>query len=378
MLEKYRKQIDKIDNKLIKLFEKRMDVAKKVGEYKKENGMEIFCPDREKSIIEKRTNQTKNADYKRYSAEFFESLMRISRRLQGKILNKSLQFDFVENKVDLDNLKVVYPGVSGSYSGEALDKYFPHTKEKLNVNTFLEVAKMVSNGDVNFGILPFENNSSGAISHTLDLIYSEKLYICGETYIDIRHCLLGTEESEISDIKEIYSHNQGFLQSDSFINTMDGEIKLIPMDNTAIAAKYVSETNDKTKAAIASKTAAREYKLKILREDINENVENKTRFVVVSNKLLIDDKSNKISAAFTAGNKSGALCDILAVFAAFGVNLLHIESRPLKEKDFSYIFYIDFEGNIKDENVIDAISQIKQTGANFFLLGNYEAKDYRE
>lgn len=371
MLEQYRKEIDQIDEKLVALFEKRMDTAKKVGEYKKERGLEIFCPEREKAVIKKRTEQTKNPAYKQYAAEFFEDIMRISRSLQAKILNNSHNFEY--QPVDFLNgdLKVVYPGVVGSFSGEALNKFFPAAKHKLHVNTFIEAAKMVSGGEADFGVLPFENNSSGAIADTLDLILSEHLYIVGETYVDIRHCLLGTNDAKMCDIKEIYSHNQGFVQSSSFLNGLGDGIKCVPMENTAIAAKYVAECGNKKKAAIASRLAAETYGLKILQENIHENSGNTTRFVVVSNRLSCDENCDKISAAFTTRHKSGALCDVLAVFARNGINLMHIESRPLKEKDFSYMFYIDFEGNLASKNVSDAISQIKDTGAEFILLGNY-------
>lgn len=374
MLEQYRNEIDKIDAELVKLFEKRMDVAKKVGMYKKERGLKIFCPEREKSVIEKRTEQTSNYDYKKYMSKFFEDIMSISRSLQATIVDETISHDFLPADFDNDEIKVVYPGVVGSYSGEALNNFFPKAKCKLNVETFIEAAKMVSSRGADFGVLPFENNSSGAIADTLDLILSEKLYIVGETYVDIRHCLLGTYESSIDSIREIYSHNQGFLQSNTFLDTLNKDIKIIPMENTALAAKYVAETGDRYKAAIASRLAASTYGLKILKEDIHENIGNTTRFVIVSNKLLSNDKCDKISAAFTTRHKSGALCDVLAVFASNGLNLMHIESRPLKEKDFSYMFYIDFEGNLADSNVSSAISQIKALGAEFILLGNYKNK----
>ncbi len=377
MLEQYRKEIDQIDEQLVDLFEKRMDTAKKVGEYKKERGLEIFCPDREKAVIKKRTEQTKNPAYRQYTAEFFEDIMRISRSLQAKVLNGAQNFLYQPADFFNADLKVVYPGVVGSYSGGALNKFFPAVKHKLNVNTFLEAAKLVANGEADFGVLPFENNSSGAIADTLDLILSEHLYIAGETYVDVRHCLLGTSDAEMEDIKEIYSHNQGFVQSGLFLSSLKADIKCVPMENTALAAKYVAECGNKKKAAIASRLAAESYGLKILKENIHENSGNTTRFVVVSNKLTCDNNCDKISAAFTTRHKSGALCDVLAVFARNGVNLMHIESRPLKQKDFSYMFYIDFEGNLADSNVADAITQIKETGAELILLGNYRTENVR-
>ena len=138
MLEQYRKEIDQIDEQLVDLFEKRMDTAKKVGEYKKERGLEIFCPDREKAVIKKRTEQTKNPAYRQYTAEFFEDIMRISRSLQAKVLNGAQNFLYQPADFLNADLKVVYPGVVGSYSGEALNKFFPAVKHKLNVNTFLD------------------------------------------------------------------------------------------------------------------------------------------------------------------------------------------------------------------------------------------------
>lgn len=372
MLENYRKEIDEIDKKLVELFERRMDCAQKVGEYKKSKGMEIFVPEREKSIIEKRLNQVKNEEYKAYTAELFEELMRLSRSLQSKIIEPDFEIKFEKADFSKENLKLVYPGVVGSYSGEALFKSFPDAKCVYNTETFYDTAKMVKEGKADFGVLPFENNSSGAISDTLDLIMSENLSIAGEVYIDVNHCLMSAPDADISDIKEIYSHNQGFLQSKEFLSSLN--VKKCPMENTAIAAKFVADSKDKTKAAIASKLAAETYGLKILKENINENAANTTRFVVISNRLTSDESCDKITAAFTTRHKSGALRDALAVFARNGVNLLHIESRPLKEKDFSYIFYVDFEGNLNSTEIKDTVSQIRGAGAEFVLLGNYKTQ----
>lgn len=372
MLDQYRKEIDAIDKMLVELFEKRMDTAKKVGEYKKERGMEIFCPEREKAVIKKRTEQTQNPDYRTYTAEFFEDIMRISRSLQATIVDESADITFKTVNFEDENLRVVYPGTEGSYSGEALKKCFPNAKTVLNVDTFAEAAQMVVRGEADFGVLPFENNSSGAIADTLDLIRTENLYIAGETYVDIRHCLMGIQDAELSDITEIYSHHQGFLQSGGFLQSMGDKVKCNPMENTALAAKYVANSGEKQKAAIASRLAAETFGLKILKEDIHENSGNTTRFVVISNQLTSGEDCNKISAAFSARDKSGALCDVLSVFARNGINLLHIESRPLKEKDFSYIFHIDFEGNLSSHSVKAVISQMKESGAEFHLLGNYK------
>ncbi len=373
MLDKYRKQIDKIDAKFVKLFEKRMDVAKKVGEYKKERNMEIFVADREKAILEKRTSQIKNPEYIKYAADFFENVMRISRNLQSRIVGTKSSGEVKGADFDDENLKVAYPGIAGSYSGEALKAFFKNVKNVTNTATFDEVAELVSEGSVDYGVLPFENNSSGAIADTLDLIISHKLHIAGELSIDIKHCLLGTQDCEISDIEEIYSHNQGFLQSRAYLDTL-GEIRCVPLDNTAFAAKFVAECKNKAKAAIASKLAAETYGLKILKEDINENSSNSTRFVIVSNKLTSDSSCDKISAIFTTRHKSGALCDVLALFAQNSINISHIESRPLKERNFEYVFHIDFEGNLADKNVISTISQIESLGAEFTVLGNYKSQ----
>lgn len=373
MLNKYRKQIDRIDNKFVKLFEKRMDVAKKVGEYKKEHGMQIFVAEREKAILKKRTSQIKKQEYKKYAADFFENLMRISRNLQSKIVISDDENSVCASNLTDDNLKVAYPGIAGSYSGEALNRFFLNVNNVVNTDTFYETAEFVANGMVDYGVLPFENNSSGAIADTLDLIMSKKLCIAGEISIQIKHCLLGTKDSEIEDIEEIYSHNQGFLQSQTFLENLKN-IKKIPLENTAFAAKFVKEENKKQKAAIASKLCAEVYDLKILKENINENSSNSTRFVIISNKLTSNAECDKISAVFTTRHKSGALCDVLAVFAKNGINISHIESRPLKERNFEYVFHIDFDGNLADENVKDTINEIKSLGAEFTVLGNYKSQ----
>lgn len=373
MLDKYRKQIDRIDNKFVKLFQKRMDVAKKVGEYKKEHGMQIFVAEREKAILKKRTSQIKNSEYKKYAADFFENLMRISRNLQSKIVILDDENIIQAANLTDDKLIVAYPGIAGSYSGEALNCFFSNVNNVINTDTFYETAELVASGMADYGVLPFENNSSGAVADTLDLIMSKKLCIAGEISIEIKHCLLGTKDSKIEDIEEIYSHTQGFLQSQTFLENLKN-IKKIPLENTAFAAKFVKEENKKQKAAIASKLCAEVYGLKILKENINENSSNSTRFVIISNKLTSDAECDKISGVFTTRHKSGALCDVLAVFAKNGINISHIESRPLKERNFEYVFHIDFEGNLAHENVKDTINEIKGLGAEFTVLGNYKSQ----
>ena len=373
MLDKYRKQIDKIDNKFVKLFEKRMDVAKKVGEYKKEHNMEIFVAEREKAILKKRTAQIKNPEYKKHASDFFENLMRISRNLQSKIVVSDSKNNIKAANLYDENIKVVYPGIAGSYSGEALKAFFSNVTNVINTDTFYEAADIVAKGGADYGVLPFENNSSGAIADTLDLILSKKLHIAGEISIEIKHCLLGTNDSDIEDIEEIYSHNQGFLQSHTFLERFK-TIKKVPLENTAFAAKFVAENNSKNKAAIASKLCAEVYGLKVLKENINENASNSTRFVIISNKLTSDSECDKISAVFTTRHKSGALCDVLAVFAKNAINISHIESRPLKERNFEYVFHIDFDGNLADKNVNDTINEIKSLGAEFTVLGNYKSQ----
>ena len=381
-LSECRNEIDKIDKELVELFEKRMNVAINVAKYKIENNIPIFNGAREAEVIEKNINRLNNKEYSRLTEKFFTHLMELSRSLQADIIygnNKngriigSIEENIStnESKRDLENIKIGYQGVRGSFSEEAMIKYFGENHTTTDYEEFEDVFLALKNNEIDYGILPIENSSTGAITTVYDLLVKYGLYIVGEECIKIDQNLIGVKGSKLEDIKEIYSHPQGFEQSSEFLSKQNN-INLIPFHNTAISAKYISELNDKSKAAIASLRAAKIYGLDVIQKEINDKDNNHTKFIIVGRKLEASKECNKITVVFSLDDKSGTLYNLLRHFAENNINMIKIESRPSKNEPWQYLLYVDFEGNVENEDVKKAIKLIEEKSEYFKLLGCYE------
>ncbi len=386
-LDKLRIEIDDIDKNIVKLFEKRMEIVENVAYYKYQNNINILNSEREKQVVEKNINKLKNQDYKLALEDFFYDLMKTSRNYQS---NKIQQWDN-ENReetneainvkeqtlvADEDMVNVVYQGVPGSFSYEALEKFFEddikeNKVNKINVESFRGVFEAIQNNKAEFGILPIENSSTGGISDVYDLLRENDLYIVGEVKVKVEHNLLGIKGAIIEDLEEVYSHPQGLEQSKEFLSQYN-KWKSIPYINTASSAKLIKESGDITKGCIASIKAKEIYGLELLSEKINFNGKNYTRFIIISKNIDISGDYDKVSIVLSVMHKSGALHDILTIFKKYNLNMMKIESRPIIEKPWEYFFYIDFEGNINSENVKKAIEEIKKNSRFNKYLGNYK------
>ncbi|MBS6183694.1 MAG: prephenate dehydratase [Clostridium celatum] len=381
-LSECRNEIDKIDKELVELFEKRMNVAINVAKYKIENNIPIFNGAREAEVIEKNVNRLNNKEYSRLTEKFFTHLMELSRSLQADIIDGNNKNGKIigsieenistnESKRDLENIKIGYQGVRGSFSEEAMIKYFGENHTTTDYEEFEDVFLALKNNEIDYGILPIENSSTGAITTVYDLLVKYGLYIVGEECIKIDQNLIGVKGSKLEDIKEIYSHPQGFEQSSEFLSKQSN-INLIPFHNTAISAKYISELNDKTKAAIASLRAAKIYGLDVIQKEINDKDNNHTKFIIVGRKLESSKDCNKITVVFSLDDKAGTLYNLLRHFAENNINMIKIESRPSKNEPWQYLLYVDFEGNVENEDVKKAIQLIEEKSEYFKLLGCYE------
>ncbi|WP_252234643.1 prephenate dehydratase [Clostridium sp. ZS1] len=377
-LEDYRNSIDEIDQKITELFEQRMDVVLKVGECKKKNNLPIFNKNREDEVIKKNLGYLKNQDYIEETEKFFERLMEISRQLQSR---KMIEEDLLKEKKSNGNInvyeekKIGFYGAQGSFTEEAMIKYFGEDKNSKSYEEFEDVFLAIKNDEINYGILPIENSSTGAISSVYDLLYKYEFFINGEVCIKINQNLIGIEGSNLNEIKEIYSHAQGFEQSSDFLKKYN-EWKLIPFHSTASSAKLIKELDDKSKAAIGSKRVANIYNLEIIKENINNQTENFTRFVIISKQLEENKNSNKISVVFSLEDKAGTLYKLLRHFAENNINMIKIESRPMKNGPWKYFLYVDFEGDLFSEKVKKSLYLIEQSSAYFKLLGTYEKNKY--
>ena len=370
LLEDYRVEIDKIDREITQLLEKRMNVAKAISKYKMENNMQIFHPDREKMVIEKNKGYLENKEYEELVESFYDNLMYLSRLVQQKEIYSENNIYTKPYKNDRENLVVGYQGVPGSFGNEAMLKYFKNIKEAKSYEKFEDVFKAVEDGEIEYGILPVENSSTGGIGTVEDLLKEYNLYIVGEECIRISQNLVGIKGATVDDIKEVYSHPQGFEQSTKFFDKHK-DYNLIPYSNTAISAKLVSDLKDKSKAAIASERAAKLYDLKIIKKDVNDLKNNYTRFIVIGRDLECDETCDKVSILFSIEDTSGGLYTVIRDIKEFGLNMSKIESRPNRNNPWNYIFFVDFDGNLFDVNIKKAINTIARSSKYFKLLGCY-------
>lgn len=373
-LEELRNELDRIDPQIIQLYEERMSVCEEVGEIKIEEGRKVFDRNREQQKLAQVTREAKDPFYKKGLTELFEQLMSQSRKLQYQLLTKKgalgrLPFIGVE-ELDWKNSRVVFQGTDGAYSQAAMHKFFSKDVNSFHVQTFRDAMEAIEEGSADFAVLPIENSSAGMVSEMYDLLEEFENYIVGEVILPINHYLVGTENTTLESIERVYSHPQALMQCSKFLDR-HGNWQQIGAANTAVAAKKILNENDPTQAAICSEHAAEIYGLKILEEKINHNHNNSTRFIVVTNQKIFLKKAQKISICFEVAHESGSLYHLLSHFIYNDLNMTKIESRPIEGKTWEYRFFVDFEGNMGDAAVKNAIRGLREESKSLKILGNY-------
>ncbi len=348
-------KIDKIDKELTQLFTERMAACDKVGEYKKANSLKVFDPQREEIILQNKIDNVPS-EFKSDVYDFFNNLMQISKKRQRDIIQKTKQ-ESPNSQGSLNELsnncgKVAYCGIEGSYTFQAVHKFFNKPGIE-NYTSFKQVMLSVESGDCDYGVLPIENTTSGSVLEVYDLLEKYDVHIVGEAVVEIDHCLLGLGEQE--DLKQVISHPQALRQCSNYIDLMD--YTQLHATNTAVGAKLCREKNNKSLGVIASKICAEIYGLKLFKENIANAGGNKTRFIVIGKKLLENVDYNKATVVFTLPHEKGSLINKLKEFG--GTNMTKIESRPLG--GFEYIFYLDFMSENIDQ-VLKGIDNIKVLG----------------
>ena len=368
-----RKKIDVIDNDIVDQYKKRIKVSGEVASYKLQTGKKVYDRQREDEKLEKLSAMADNEFDKKAIRELFSQIMSVSRKYQYSLLNSDdygLGFDCVDQAID-KNSTVYYFGAPGSYTQQAMKNVFGETVEGVSEKTFRGVMEAVADGRADYGVLPIENSSTGGISANYDIIPEYDNYIVGQYVMKIDQCLLGLEGANEEDIKTVYSHPQGLLQCSNYLSERK-DIQCVDYDSTSYAAKKVKKDNDISQGAIAGESSAKEYGLKIIKKDIQDNAYNKTRFIILSNKPVYTDEADKISLCLELPHKSGSLYGILSHFLFNDLNLTLIESRPIPGRTWEYRFFIDVEGNIKDPAVENALIGIREEAALFKVLGNYK------
>lgn len=379
-LDDLRQEIDRIDKEMVALFEKRMAITEQVGKYKQGIGMPVLDRSREKQVLEGKTALVSDPKMKTGVTLLYETIMGISRRQQREIVREGavepnyarFQQAFTNRREPLKNPRILFQGEPGAYSEQAARNFFGEDADIQGVLQFENVFIALKEGRADYGVVPIENNSTGAIRQVYDLLSKYECYLVGETTVRVEHCLMAPEGATLETIEHVYSHEQGLFQSEPFLKEHP-TWQQTPMTDTAGSAKYVASTGDITKAAICSQRAAELYGLKILKRGVNYSSINTTRFVVVSPKMELREGADKISTIITTAHESGCLHEILTVFAVGGLNMVKLESRPIQGRSWEYMFFLEFTGNLLSPEMEGVLHEIAQTAADFRLLGNFKS-----
>lgn len=373
-LQELRKQIDQIDQEMVRLFEARMDVCRQVAEYKIANGKKVLDRSRELEKLDTLGGMAHN-DFNRHGIrELFQQIMAMSRKLQYQLLEKegvsgSLPFTRIDH-IDRKHCRVVYQGVEGAYQHQAALEYFGKDVNVFHMDTWKGCMEAIKEGMADYAVLPIENSSAGEVNDIYDLLEEYENYIVGEQIIKIQHALLGVPGTKLEDIRTVFSHPQALMQCAGYLNRHP-QWKQISFSNTAVAAEKAAQDGDKSQAAIAGEITAKLYGLEILEMPVNDCRFNSTRFIIVTNRKMYEKDARKVSICFELPHVSGSLYNILSHIIYNDLNMCKIESRPIPERNWEYHFFVDFEGNLDDGAVKNAIRGIAEEAVNFKILGNY-------
>jgi chorismate mutase/prephenate dehydratase len=365
-----RREIDRVDKQIAALYETRMDLSTQVAVYKAKTGKQILDREREKEKISslKAMVQESNRDG---IEELYEQIMAMSRKLQFQLMpdhDGGMGFREVEELIP-GEYQVTYQGAPGAYSQEAMFTYFGQDTANFPVETFLEVMEAVRDGRADFGVLPIENSTAGSVDEIYDLLVEYESIIVGEQVLRVEQCLLTVPGGKREDIRKVFSHPQSLLQSAKFLNEYPWQ--QISMKNNAFAARKVAEDQDPAQAAIAGEHAAKIYGLSVLERGINHEGSNSTRFIVITKDKVYRREAGKISICFEIPHESGSLYRMLSHFIYNHLNMTKIESRPIEGKNWEYRFFVDFEGNLRDKAVENALKGLSKEAVNLQILGNY-------
>lgn len=370
-LEEYRKQIDIVDDEIVRLFQERMSIAAKIAEYKKEQGMAILQPAREREKLAEVSAKSRE-DMQSYMRVLYSLLFELSRTYQEKGNRTDLYYK-IENAIE--NTPRLFPqsatvacqGVEGAYSQIACEKLFKNPQIQYFRN-FDGVFAAIEAGFCQYGILPIENSTAGSVKMVYDLMVERNFSIVRTTRMKVDHCLLA--KANHGQIKEIFSHEQAIAQCAGFIKSL-GNVKVTVCENTAVAARMVALSERTDIAAISSRYCAELYNLKIVKNAVQDGGNNHTRFLCISKNTEIYPGADKTSIMMILPHKPGALYKVLARLYALGINLLKLESRPLPERDFEVMFYLDLETSVYSEEFVQLMCEIGGICEEFKYLGSY-------
>ena len=374
-LKEIRIQIDKIDNELVALFNKRMALSAQVADYKKENNMPIYVPAREREILQEVATLA-GPEMANYTRVLYSMIFELSRSYQSKKNTEATPLyrtitDSIEstNKLFPQAPLVACQGVEGAYSQIACEKMFK-SPMIMYFKNFDGVFNAIEQGLCQYGILPIENSTAGSVKKVYDLMIHHKFSIVKTFRMKVDHNLIARPGAKLSEIKEIYSHEQAINQCSDFLKTLSG-VTIVPVENTAVAASMVAQSGRLDVAAISSHTCEELYGLVSLADSIQDEGNNRTRFICISKNLEIYPGSDKTSIMMILPHKPGALYRVLARMYVLGINVIKLESRPIPDSDFEFMFYFDLETSIYSEEFVQLMCELDDLCEDFKYLGSY-------
>ena len=375
-LQELRSKIDEIDAQLTKLFEARMDVAAEIGAWKRENHMPVLDAARERDKLNDIAAGSRE-DMQTYTQMLYSMIFELSRSHQSDLTRtqSSLRKDVEQAIEETPRLFPTSPiiacqGTEGAYSQIAGTRMFKNPKI-MYFKSFDSVFSAIESGFCQYGILPIENSSAGSVKKVYDLMLRHKFYVVRSCRLKIDHNLLAAPGVKKEDIREIFSHQQALDQCAGYLEQFGPEVKITRCENTAMAAEAVAKSERRDIAAIASYDCASLYGLKCLESDIQDRGNNYTRFICISKKLEIYPGANRTTVMMTLPHRPGSLCRALSRFYSLGVNITKLESRPIPERDFQFMFYFDLETSVYSGEFGRMIDDLDSISEEFRYLGSY-------
>ncbi len=360
-LEAARKKINEIDSQMRRLFVERMRASEEVADYKRKNGLKVFDAVREREVIERNSSAVEDELLRGFYIGFLKNAMDMSKAYQERLL---------------EGMKVAYCGTEGAFAHIATCKLFPSAR-KIAYGGFAEAYASVVSGECDAVVLPTENSYNGEVGQVTDLMFSGELYVNSMTELEVTQDLLTVKGARSEDIKTVISHAQALGQCAEYIKKQGYEVR--EFSNTALAAKYVAELNDKSVAAIASAEAAEIFGLDVMASNINESRMNTTRFAVLSkikNKHTQSEKGVFTVMTFTVRNEAGALAKAIDIIGKHGFNMRTIRSRPMKTLLWQYYFYVEAEGNLDTDEGRQMMLELSKYCDKLKALGTYTKDEF--
>lgn len=374
-LSDYRKQIDEIDDQITKLFQQRMDAAAGIAQVKREKNLPVYDPAREREKLGEVSAHVRD-DLAQDVRTLYGMLFELSRAHQRDLNRTESQLGAAVRKA-IENTPRLFPeeavvacqGVEGAYSQLACERLF-RTPDIFYFSNFEAVFAAVDKGLCRYGVVPLENSTAGSVNAVYDLMMRYHFSIVRSVRLKVDHCLLARQGAALPGIREIYSHEQAIGQCGRFLQSLP-DVRVVRCANTAEAARLVAESGRTDVAALASRSCAALYGLDTLAESVQDQGGNFTRFICISKGLEIYPGADRTSLMMTLPHKPGSLARVLSRFYAMGVNLNKLESRPLPERNFEFMFYFDLEAPVYEPRFLQLMGELDELSENCFYLGSY-------